>query len=221
MTSTKPPIDRCRLIAFDLDGTLIDSLPEIAAGVNAVRTRHGLPELSQSAVRAAIGSGAHALIERTMTDVVTADRTLEQLYDQFMAEYRVRCVHPTLYPGAAKFLAYCAPRHTLAILTNKALEITHRTIDALALSTPFAAIVSPENARAAKPDPAGLLGLLEDLDVTPDEAIMIGDSENDFGAGIDAGVFTIGMRDGYYHGGQPEPDLWVDGFAALLDCWKN
>jgi len=217
-----PPIDACRLIVFDLDGTLIDSLPEIASGLNAVREKCGLPPHPLPVVQNAIGSGSRALLERTMADGIAAGHSLDKLQEWFMAEYRVRCSErPTFYPGADRFLEWAATRHSLAILTNKPLEITERTLDALAITDRFVAVVCPENARARKPDPRGLLGLLEEQGVAVGEAIFVGDSETDFGAGAAAKVFTIGMRGGYFHGGEPDPDLWVDSFEALLMLWQN
>lgn len=209
------------MIAFDLDGTLIDSLPEIAGSLNAVREECGLPPHALPVVQRAIGRGARVLLERTMHDGFAAGHSLDALYEILMKEYRSRCTEPTLYPGAEAFLDWTSERHSLTILTNKPLEITQRTLEALGLADRFAAVICPENARAPKPDPAGLLGLLDERDVSPAEAILIGDSENDFAAGVAGDVFTIGMRGGYYHGGQPEPHRWVDGFEALLDLWQN
>ncbi|MCA8960744.1 MAG: HAD family hydrolase, partial [Planctomycetes bacterium] len=95
-----------------------------------------------------------------------------------------------------------------------------QTLRAVGLESRFVDVRAPENSRSRKPDPGGLLELLEQRHVAPSDAILVGDSSNDFEAGRAAGVFTIGIRGGYFHEGA-EPDLWVDDFATLIDLWQN
>ncbi|MEM7262736.1 MAG: HAD hydrolase-like protein [Planctomycetota bacterium] len=210
------------LVVFDLDGTILDSLPDIAGGLNAVRRNLGFEPLPLPSVKRGIGKGAKVLIERTMTDVIEAGATPEKLYERFMVEYRVHSVaQPRLYPFADEFMMIAEQTAELAVLTNKPLEITERTLEALDLTDRFVSVLAPENCRAPKPDPVGLLDLLDERGVAHDAALLIGDSSNDFGAGRRAEVPTVGMRHGYHDHQPPEPDLWVDDFEALLDLWHN
>ena len=101
------------------------------------------------------------------------------------------------------------------------LERLVAVLAANGLGSIFPHVYAPENAGVRKPDPAGLVKLLSDIDVTRDRALFIGDSVNDFAAGHDAGVATIGVRCGYYTGGEPGPDLWVDDWRELVELWSS
>jgi phosphoglycolate phosphatase len=207
---------------FDLDGTLLDTIRDIEHSVNDVRAGHGLAPLTQEMVRAAVGKGVRVLLTRTVVPDAPPGISLDSLVEEMLARYRVHCVKEARpYPGAIDFLRKTAPHVTLAMLTNKPLEITRLTIGAAGIAGYFEKVVSPENARGRKPDPAGLLGLLEDLEVKPAEALFFGDSVNDFAAGRDAGVTTIGLRIGYYSPGEPDPDLWVEDWAELHQLWDD
>lgn len=212
--ATFPP----RLIVLDVDGTLVDSLPDIAASVNRLRARHGGEPRSAAEVRAAIGEGSRRLLERTAGDLPAARASFEALLAEFKEVYVEESVRaPRLYPGAAPFLAAARRVAYLAILTNKPREITGPLLARLALDGAFARVVSPADARAVKPDPAALLELLADLAIAPAEAVVVGDSVHDFAAGRAAGAFTVGMRGGYGPTGNPEPHAWVDDFSGLAE----
>ncbi|MCA8962002.1 MAG: HAD hydrolase-like protein, partial [Planctomycetes bacterium] len=105
MSTVSPPFADCRLIAFDLDGTLVDSLPMIAESVNAVRAGLDLAALSLETVRRAIGAGARVLLQRTMVDAIDRGADLDDLYRRLLDEYGNRASTPVpLYPGAGEFL---------------------------------------------------------------------------------------------------------------------
>ena len=210
------------LFAFDLDGTLIDSIEDIAASLNAVRAAHSLPPLPEAAVRGAVGAGARALLERTTAAELPADVGVDALYPELLAAYRVYCARdPRLYPGAREFLIRAdASGVRLAIVTNKPLEIAMLTLRAAALDPLFTRIMAPENA-PRKPDPSGLLALLEELAVGRDAAVLFGDSAADFATGSAAGVTTIGLRGGYDTPGGPEPDVWADDWAMVRGWWDS
>ncbi len=212
-----------RLVVFDLDGTLLDSLDDIAESVNSIRTDWNLPPLAGEQVMAGIGRGARHLVAQTIPEPIASGVIdLEALYAHFHAVYKRRSLErPRLYPGAREFLAALAPHCTLAVLTNKPREITEPLLERIAIARSFARVVTPENARGRKPDPGGLVDLLRDLCIAPRQSLLVGDSINDFAAGRGAGVFSIGMRCGYYQPGEPDPDLWVDDFAGLLELWND
>ncbi len=211
-----------RLLTFDLDGTLLDSLEGIADSANHVRKARGYSAIANDQVRAAIGDGAQVLVERTMGDILESGLSLDTLYEQFREVYMEESLRePRFYPGAREFLDQTLPHHTLAVLTNKPLAISERMLDALGVTSHFVRILAPENSRAKKPDPGGMVGLLEDLDITPEEALLFGDSIKDFAAGKGAGVRTIGMREGYHTPGIPDPDFWADDFQQLRQLWQQ
>lgn len=211
-----PAIRSRQLLVFDLDGTLIDSLPEIRASVNAVRRERGLPERSAEDIRRGIGGGARVLLERTSADAYGNEAELDRLFDDLMKEYRVQCTAaPTPYPGVVNFLGRADEAgQKLALLTNKPLEITRSTLDALGWTDRFALVRCPENSPARKPAPGGLIDLMATLGARPPSTLMIGDSHNDFDAGRGAGVLTLGFRGGY-HTPECRPDLWFDDWTRL------
>lgn len=211
------------LLVFDLDGTLIDSLPEIGASVNALRRARGLTERTATEIRNGIGAGARVLLQRTMSDAFETGAELDRLYQELLTEYRVRCAEkPTPYPGVVEFLQVAEDRgRRLALLTNKPLEITGRTLDALGWTQRFDPVLAPENSPARKPDPAGLLAILSTLEVPAERAVFLGDSHNDFEAGQAAGVLTLGYSGGYHAPGTGDPDLWFDDYARLAAITKQ
>lgn len=213
-----------RALIFDLDGTLVDSLPDIVRSVNALCVKHGRAELDVPTVQAAVGAGARILLRRLFeSEGLPENTTWEGLYDQFLDCYREHGVATsTLYPGVPEFLEATHGSVALALLTNKPLSVAELVVNATGLDRYLDPVIGPENAAAKKPDPAGLLKLLEDLEVSPDRAIYFGDSVTDFETGINASVFTIGARFGYYLPTSPAtPDLWVDGWDEVLALWKE
>lgn len=202
-------------ILFDLDGTLIDSLPDITACVNEVRARHDLPAVDLETVHRGIGRGARELARAVLSELFDTEQELSKVHAQLVRIYDDHPVGRTkLYEGTREFLTQVGAGRKLAILTNKPLEITLRILEELELSTHFVGVRAPENSVAMKPDPRAVFELLENLEASPESSLLIGDSAPDFAAGKDAGVFTVGMRHGYYSGGT-EPDFWCDSWQQL------
>jgi phosphoglycolate phosphatase len=211
-----------RLLVFDLDGTLLDSLEDIAAAVNALRAELALPALAIATVRAAIGEGARTLLERCCAQALVHEVDLDSLYGRFMHHYRRACVRqPRLYPEVRPFLDIERGRVPCAILTNKPREITQRTLAAAELSHAFARVLCPEDLASRKPNPAGLHLLAREFAVTPAEVVYVGDSTTDFATGAAARVFTVGLRSGYYQPGEPAPCRWYDTFAEFGSAWRR
>lgn len=213
-----------RLWVFDLDGTLIDSLPAIAESLNEVRRAHGLPPRDLECVRRGIGAGARVLLERTTGDGLRAGLDLEELYEELLAAYRRRAAAGSpFFTGAEQFLDFVARRAKLAVLTNKPREVTRLTLAALGAESRFVAVMSPEDAPERKPSPLGLSAILARLRIPPSAAVLVGDAAPDFEAGRGAGVFTVGMTHGYGGEGaeRAAPDVWVPSFAALRDLLEE
>lgn len=205
------------LLVLDLDGTLIASLPEIAAAVNALRTRHGLAPLPPEEVRDAIGHGATVLLRRVMADAYSPEEA-EGLYPEFLVDYeRAADESPEPWrPGAPELLDAARRRGIdLAILSNKPLALSERILRRAGALDRFVAVRGPENSPARKPDPVSLTDVIESTGHERDRTWFVGDSVVDFATGRAAGVFTVGLRGGYLAEGEPGPDLWLDDPAAL------
>jgi len=208
-------------IVFDLDGTLIDSIGDIAEAVNRLRESRSATLHSTDTVRAAVGDGARVLCQRILSDILEDGESVEHQYQQFMSIYCQIAEDSSRdirwLPGTVELLDHLRLRQTpVAILTNKPRRVTETLRPRLDLHGPWADVVSPEDVGIPKPDPSGLLGILERLRCAPRDAAMVGDSAVDFSTGIAAGVRTIGRRGGYGTASPPEPDLWVDQLDQLI-----
>ncbi|MFN0058893.1 MAG: HAD family hydrolase [Planctomycetota bacterium] len=211
-----------QLFVFDLDGTLIDSLPQIAAAVQALRAKCKLARLSLDRVRSSIGEGARQMLVKCCADAISPTRDLTALYELYLEEYRRASAQPPqVFSGVREFLTAHAKRWQFAVLTNKPLEITRLALAAAELAGYFARVVCPENAAATKPHAAGLEALIAELGATRETTVFVGDSVTDFVTGAAAQVFTVGLRSGYYvpaAAGSPtaaQPDVWLEDFASL------
>jgi phosphoglycolate phosphatase len=211
-----------RCVVFDLDGTLINSIDDIADSVNSIRTERGAEPCSREHVRSAVGHGARVLCDKILPDILQPDEPMEQLFHQFRANYcRIASDHSRdigWLPGTIEFLDHLrATDVPMAILTNKPRSVTDQLLPRLDLQGPWQAVICPEDAGIPKPDPAGLLSILHSLDCSVEDAIMVGDSAVDFATGIAAGVRTVGRRGGYGIASPPEPDVWVDQLVELIE----
>lgn len=212
-----PPRDT-RVVVFDLDGTLVDSSGDLAAAVRAAleRIAPGTPPPSLAQVRDFIGNGARVLVERSLR-AAGLDRPAEEVLPVFLECYGERLLDTTdLYPGARKALDALADRR-LAVLTNKPGDLSRRLLEALSLTARFERIVGGDDRPTRKPDPEGLLWILEQLGVGPEAAVMVGDSAVDVQTGRAAGVFTVGFSGGYDPEGLAThpPDLRLDDLGLL------
>ena len=189
---------------FDLDGTLADTLPDIAASTNHVRALHGLPALALPAVRACVGDGARALLQRALapalpTGADAADVALDAAFAAYVAHHQVQCTgHATLYPGVRPFLADLRDRgHPLGVVTNKPERFARPLLAHLGLAAWLGVVVGGDTLPQKKPDPAPLLFALRALGGGPGRGTMVGDGVQDLRAGKAAGLRTIACLFGY------------------------
>jgi phosphoglycolate phosphatase len=206
------------LVVFDLDGTLVDSSGDLAAAVRAAleRMAPGTPPLSLEQVRAFIGNGARALVERSLA-AAGIRRSADDVLPVFLACYEERLLDTTLlYPGARAALDGLGETR-LAVLTNKPGALSRRLLEGLGLTGRFERIVGGGDLPQHKPDPAGLRWIMEQLGAAAERSVMVGDSAVDVRTGRAAGVFTVGYRGGYDPEGlaAEPPDLLLDDLAAL------
>jgi phosphoglycolate phosphatase len=183
------------LIIFDLDGTLADTLPDIAAAANFACRRLGLPEHPQAAIRGMIGGGERKLMERLLGPA-PQDRVEEclRLYLDHYTRHNGELTR--IYPGVAQTLAQLSGKK-LAVLSNKLQRLTQQTLEAVDIARFFTAIRGGGEGLALKPAPDQLLALISDLGVGPSRSLMVGDKIADIQAGREAGAFTAAVTYGY------------------------
>jgi len=163
-------------IAFDLDGTLIDSRQDLATAVNRTRAEMGLAPMPVASVVRMVGEGARTLVRRALGEEVGAE-AFEAAFQAFLGHYWEVCLDATRpYSGLAEVLPRLAARLPLAVLTNKPEALSRRILEGLDLGGCFSAVVGGDTLPTRKPDPQGLLHLAEQLGAAPAEVLLVGDS---------------------------------------------
>jgi len=206
------------LIVIDLDGTLADTLPDLAAAANYACRRLGLPEHSPEVIRGMIGGGERRLIERLLGPAAP-DRVEEGLHLYLDHYTRHNGELTRLYPGVAETLGRLAGRN-LAVLSNKLERLTRQALAAMDLARFFTAIRGGGEGIPLKPAPDGLAALTADLGVRPGRTLMVGDKPADILTGRGAGARTAAVAYGY---GDPDslraasPDFLLARFSQLPD----
>ena len=206
-------------VVFDLDGTLVDTAPDLIGALNQVLAERGLPTVAAQAARVLVGRGARALIARGFAPAgePLADAELDGLTARFIDLYRDRIAQesrpfPGLEPALDRLVAAGA---VLGVCTNKRTELSIALLDALGLRGRFADVFGADRAPAAKPDPRCLLTALQALGVAPAQALMVGDSDNDVLAAQGAGVRVVAVDFGYTE--TPAAQLGADAVISSFD----
>jgi len=180
---------RADCIVFDLDGTLVDSLPDIATHLNAALVEHGCQALTYADIAERVGHGAEYLVRMSVPQLELADPVIAT----FRARYQARpVIESRLYPGLAEILDRIA-RRKLAVLSNKPHAITVAVADVLLAKWPFQAIIGKRDGHPFKPDPASLRELARELDVDVGACVLVGDTEVDVETARAAGATSIGV----------------------------
>lgn len=206
------------LLVFDLDGTLVDSLRDLATATNRAldRIAPGTPPLPVEEVRAFVGDGARQLLRRSL-EKAGLPNTVDELLPIYLECYAACLLDTTrLFPGVPEALDRLRGR-TLAVLTNKPGDLSRRVLTGLGVADRFARIYGAGDVPGHKPDPAGLLRILEELGVPGGRAVLVGDSEVDVRTGRAAGVRTVGVTYGLHPEGlrAVPPDLCIDDLREL------
>ena len=216
---TVPAPGRLSALVFDLDGTLIDSAPDIAAALNALLAELDLPPQPVSAVKQMIGDGIQVLVERAVAANGTVVDFDEDLVGRFRGHYDARLTEETLpFPGVAETLERLhAAGWRMAVCTNKLAAPSLRILEALGLDGFFGALAGGDSYATKKPAAEPLLGVLESLGAAPSEALMIGDSPADVKAARNAGLPVVAVSYGYRKVSAEAlgADILIDDFAAL------
>lgn len=183
---------------FDLDGTLVDSAPDLAASLDATLGRYGRPPVGVAAARAMIGDGVHALVERGFASTGGAPARLDEAVAVFRAIYQANIAVATRpYPHVIGTLKQFATRGiALAVCTNKPRAATDALLAALDLTRFFTAVVGGDEG-PRKPDPWPVREAISRLCSSGASAVVVGDSSNDLEAARAAGVAAVAVRYGY------------------------
>ncbi len=214
-------------VVFDLDGTLVDTAPDLTAATNAILTAHGRRPVSLGEVREMVGQGARKLIVRGFeaTGEALDEARLEPLYQNFIDHYVANiAVNSAPYPGALELLERChAAGLGMAVCTNKLEALSVRLIDELNLSHYFSAIIGPDTIGIGKPDPAPYHEAVARAGGSTPTSVMIGDSATDIATAKAAGAPVIAVSFGYTdtHVSAFEPDHVVDHFDEVWDLLEK
>jgi len=210
-----------RTIVFDLDGTLIDTAPDLIDALNLILVREGLPAVSVDAARNLIGGGARTMIQRALAAAGRLHTPLEldRLYASFVAHYAEHIADRSRpFPQLQTTLARLADAgHRLAVCTNKLESLSRRLLEALQLAEPFAAICGPDTFGVQKPDPEVFRRTVLRAGGAPERAIMVGDSKTDVSTARNANVPVIAVAFGYSDVPIPtlRPDRIISAFSDL------
>ena len=195
------PARSLRLLVFDLDGTLIDSGADLCASVNAMLRHFDRPALPHPVIATYIGDGAARLVSRSLGEPVNP-AFLESAVLYFLDYYREHKLDQTyVYPGvftsldSLRLFEGTVPR-SMAVLTNKPIGPSQAICDALGLSPYFFRIYGANSFPTKKPDPQGLLALIDEAGVSPRETLMIGDTDVDILTARNAGAWSMGCSYG-------------------------
>jgi phosphoglycolate phosphatase len=214
-------------IIFDLDGTLVDTAPDLVETLNVVLGREGLAALPYEEARLLVGGGARHMIERGLSSRGKA-RTkadLDRLFGDFIAYYSGHVAdHSRLFPGVVEALDDLAARGCrFAVCTNKLQWLSVRLLDALGVTGRFAAICGQDTFAVQKPHPDALLGTLERAGGVLHRAVMVGDSGTDIATAQAAGMPVIAVDFGYTNipVTQLGPDKIISHFNELPETIRE
>jgi len=204
-----------KAVLFDLDGTLLDTLADLAYSVNAVLNTYGYPEHAVDAYRYFVGEGIKVLVQRAFPVGTVSEENLDQMVEAVEAEYAVRWIDHTLpYPGVPEMLSYLEEKDIpKAILSNKPHKFTVKTTEALLPDWFFTAVYGIEDGMPKKPDPFGALKILQGMGIEPHQALFLGDTGTDMVTATKGGLFPVGVLWGF----RPAEELLKAGARALLN----
>jgi phosphoglycolate phosphatase len=222
------------VLLFDLDGTLVDSAPDLALAINQMLLALNLTTFPQDIIRGWVGNGAKTLVERALRHSLNNNDALDKSLNEakvnkalaiFLNYYRDSlCVESSLYKGVREtLLALKNQGYQLAIITNKPKEFIEPIVTGFGLKGLFELQLGGDSLIERKPHPLPLLHACEILKVSVEQCIMIGDSKNDILAAKAANIQSIGLTYGYNYGEDIrvyQPDWCLDTFTELLDLLR-
>ena len=216
-------MDKPAMVLIDVDGTLVDSVPDLAYCVDEMMKQLDMPTHGEAKVRNWVGNGVERLVRRALIGKLDGEPD-EALYDQaypiFLDLYTDNTSKRScLYPGVKEGLEYLKDEgYQMGCVTNKAAQFTEPLLKNLGVYDYFSIVISGDTLPEKKPDPMPLLHAAEFFKVAPEQALMIGDSISDVKAARAAGFRIVCMTYGYNHGvdiREAKPDAIMDSMAEL------
>ena len=209
-------------VLFDLDGTLVDSAPDLAAAANALRLAHGLPPLAYELLRPLVGTGARGMVGAAF-GVAPGDARFEGLRNDFLAAYAVRLLDQArLFEGVQHGLsALDMAGLPWGIVTNKAARFSVPLVTGLPGLVRSRVLISGDTTPHAKPHPAPLLEAARRLGVEPSACVYVGDDHRDILAGRAAGMQTLAAAWGYLGAGEPVSAWGANAVLQQPRCLLN
>jgi phosphoglycolate phosphatase len=211
------------MVLIDVDGTLVDSVPDLAFSIDLMMQDLDMPKRGEDKVRHWVGNGLERLVKRALLDSLAGEPD-EALFGRaiplFRSHYTVNnSIRSQLYDGVRRGLDYMRlSNYRLGCVTNKASEFTHPLLRDLNIADYFELIICGDDVAKIKPDPLPLLTAAQRMQVDPQHSLMIGDSSNDVRAARAAGFQIICTSYGYNHGEDIRrngPDAVIDSMAEL------
>ena len=218
-----------RLAMFDLDGTLLDSVPDLAAAVDKMLMLLGREPAGIERVRDWVGNGSKVLVRRALAGGLVHEGVADELADEalalFMQAYSGGHELTSVYPGVRECLDWLAAHEVpLAIITNKPAQFIEPLLEEKRLGGYFRWLVGGDTLPQQKPDPAALFWVMEQAGAAPGESLFVGDSRNDVRAARAAGVPCVALTYGYNHGepiANERPTLVLDDLRELVASAKG
>jgi len=213
-----------RLVMFDLDGTLMDSVPDLAAAVDKMLMLLGREHAGIARVRDWVGNGSRVLVRRALAGGLEHEGVSDEFADEalalFMQAYSGGHELTTVYPGVRECLDWLREREVkLAIITNKPAQFIEPLLEEKGLAGYFDWLVGGDTLPQQKPDPAALFWVMDKAGVAPGESLFVGDSRNDVRAAKAATVRCVALTYGYNHGepiADEQPALVLDDLRELV-----
>jgi phosphoglycolate phosphatase len=207
---------KSKLLIFDLDGTLVDSRADLAAGINHMRNSFGLEPLPLATISQYVGNGVRKLVERSLqgaaVDVEEALRINKAYYFSHLS------VHTTCYPGVQTGLRQLVEAgHTLALLTNKPGDPSREILRHFKIEDHFSSVIGGGDVAHLKPEPDGVFQCLEEVGMALSDAWMVGDHYTDLSVAKNAGIKSAFVRYGFGEERGFEPDIRFDSFSELVE----
>lgn len=203
-----------KAVLFDLDGTLVNSLIDIADSMNKVLLESKFPTHSYEAINDFIGSGLRNLVSKALPETHKDEATIEKTFQAMMTNYRENCTNKTIaYDGIVELLDELKSRNIkVAILSNKADELTKK-IGGTLFPNYFESVMGLKSEATKKPNPGAAIAISQDLGFSPEEVLYVGDSGIDMQTAKNANMYAVGVSWGY----RPKEELVAEGAQSIIN----
>jgi len=208
-----------KAVIFDLDGTLLNTLEDLADSMNCVLERNRLPEHNLAAYRYFVGDGIEMLVRRALPFEVASENDFQRFVREMKSEYASRWLLKTRpYPGVPEMLAaFAAAGIAMAVLSNKPDDASNEIVKSLLPNIDFRIVLGATPERPKKPDPSAALEIASRLGISPEDFLFMGDTSIDMQTACAAGMFPVGALWGF----RPAEELIASGAKVLAAEAQN